>query len=139
MKEHLVKYTMPVVAGVISGSLLIGLMEELVHLMYPTDPGLSREEMIKQMPMSALVLIIGVYIICSFGAGIVASLIAKKTTAVPAIIVGVVLTLGGMYNAIHLHHPLWFIIINLFIYIPLAWLGYYSVRKRPADGAQAAI
>jgi hypothetical protein len=47
----------------------------------------------------------------------------------PAIIVGIVLLLSGLFNLLYLPHPLWFVVLNLILYVPAAYLGYLLVKK----------
>ena len=84
------------------------------------------------MPKAALVLLLVVYAIASLSGGIIATIISGKTKSSPAISVGIVLTLLGVYNTWVLPHPTWFNIINAVLYLPFAYLGYFAL-KRKAD------
>ena len=131
------KYILPVVVGAMAGMILIKFGEDGVGYLYPLPPGSyhDRESLInaiKQMPDKAFILLLINYMVCSFIAGLVATLVSKRTTMRPPLVVGFVLTLGGLYNAIYLEHPIWFTILNLVVYMPFAWLGYVTVRKKVA-------
>ncbi len=82
------------------------------------------------MPDKAFMLLIVNYVICSFFAGLIAALVARRITALPSFVVGIVLTLAGLYNVINLPHPAWFSVVNLIVYIPFTYLGYLVVRKK---------
>ena len=133
---QLTKYVLPVVVGAMSGMILITFGEMAIHNMYPLPPGTdlydadSLAKAMKQMPLVAYNYMMGNYIVCSFLAGVVATLVSRRTTARPPVVVGIVLTLAGMYNVINLPHPLWFSVLNLFVYLPMAYLGYLLVRKK---------
>ena len=130
------KYVLPVVVGAMSGMILITLGEMGVHHLYPLPAGIdlydadSVARYMKTLPASAYVFLLINYAICSFFAGLIATLVAKRTTIRPAIVVGIVLTLAGVYNAVNLPHPVWFTILNLVLYMPMAYIGYFLVREK---------
>jgi uncharacterized membrane-anchored protein YitT (DUF2179 family) len=66
----------------------------------------------------------------AFLAGFFATLISKRTQIIPAVVVGVVLTLSAIFNVIVLPHPLWFSVANLMVYVPFAYFGYLVIRKK---------
>ncbi len=133
---QITKYVLPVVVGAMSGMILITLGEMAIHHMYPLPPGTdlydadSLAKAMKQMPESALLFLLVNYVISSFLAGIIATLISGRVTLRPALVVGIVLTLAGLYNVIVLPHPMWFSILNLLVYLPFVYLGYLAVRKK---------
>ncbi len=133
---QITKYVLPVVVGAMSGMILITLGEMAIHHMYPLPPGTdlydadSLAKAMKQMPESALLFLLVNYVISSFLAGIIATLISGRVTLRPALVVGIVLTLAGLYNVIVLPHPMWFSMLNLLVYLPFVYLGYLAVRKK---------
>jgi len=133
------KYVLPVVAGIMAGAMLINQGENLVIRFYPLPTGINQHDKdaianaLKQMPLSAFLFLLVNYAICSMVAGIITTLLAKRTTLTPALIVGIALTLGGLFNVISIKHPMWFSILNLFIYLPFVYFGYLSVRIKELD------
>ena len=85
------------------------------------------------MPGKVFGLLLVNYAVASFIAGLTATLIARRNTMRPAIVVGIVLTLAGLYNVLFLPHPLWFALVNLLVYLPFTFIGYLLVRKKPMD------
>jgi hypothetical protein len=135
------KYVLPVVVGSMSGMILITAGEVGIHNLYPLPPGTdlhdpeSLARVMAQMPVNAFILLLLNYIVCSFLSGLIAALVSGRVTVRPSFIVGLVLTLAGLYNTFSLPHPLWFSILNILVYLPMAWLGYLVV-KRKATGSQ---
>ncbi len=133
---EITRYILPVVSGAMIGILVIVLGENIVHSIYPYPPGtdLSNPESIrlaiKLMPAKLLIMVLVNFAIASFIAGFVASIASKRITAMPALVVGLVLTLSGMYNALFLPHPLWFTLANLVVYLPFSYLAYLLIRKK---------
>ena len=132
------KYVLPVVVGAMSGMILIILGRNLVFNIYPLLPGTDKYDAdslaksIKLLPDKGFMLLLVNTVVCSFLAGLVATLVSKRTTIRPPLVVGFVLMLSGLYDVIYLGEPLWFSILNLIVYMPFAWLGYLTVRKKVA-------
>jgi len=132
---EIARYVLPVVVGSMAGMMLIIFGENFIHQMFvPLGLNLSDPDTLakglKLMPARFFVMLLANYAIDSFIAGIIATLISKRTTMRPAIVVGIVLTLAGLYNDIYLPHPTWFTVTNLLTYLPMAFLGYLVVRKK---------
>jgi hypothetical protein len=133
------KYVLPVVVGAMSGMILITLGEIGLHMMYPMPAGTdlydadSVAKYIAKLPTSAFMLELLVYAISSFFAGLISSLLSKRESTRPPLVVGIVLTLAGLYNVINLPQPLWFSVANLIVYLPFTYLGYLAVRKKTAS------
>lgn len=126
------QYVLPVVVGAMSGMMLITFGEMIIGKLYPVDQH-DADAIIKSiqtLPVNAFLLLIVNYMICSFLAGLISTFVAKRATARPAVVIGIVLTLAGLYNVIYLPHPLWFSIVSLLVYIPCAYFGYLVARKK---------
>jgi len=117
------KYVLPVVVGAMGGMLLIRLGETWVWSAGGQLPGMMMPE--KNFVLSAVVYMIG-----SFFAGIIATLVSKRVERIPAIVVGIVLTLAGLFNMFNMLHPGWFVAVNLVVYIAFTYLGYLIARKK---------
>src|SRR4051812_5085228 len=118
------KYILPVVVGAMAAMMLINLGEYFISRQYHVMDGIDVkntslvEAAIRDMPVTVFVLLLVNYSIASFLGGVIAALIAGRTVMRPSVIVGIVLTLAGLYNVLSLRHPLWFTIVNLFVYVP---------------------
>jgi hypothetical protein len=138
---QITKYVLPVVVGAMGGMMLITVGEMWIETIFPLAPGTDKYDVeslargMSAMPDKAFMLLVVNYLVCSFFAGLIATLLAKRITALPAVVVGIVLTLAGLYNIIHLPHPLWFSVINLLVYLPFSYLGYLSGRRKTAIAA----
>jgi hypothetical protein len=87
--------------------------------------------MMASMPMAAFLWILLGYAVSSFAGGLIATLISGRQRAQPAIIVGAILMVGGIMNLIMIpYHPIWFMISDLIVYLPFAWLGYFLIREK---------
>ena len=136
MKEGVFKNVLPIVFGGVTGIGIIWFSETI--LMPAFFPALKIDQhdhdavanAIASMSSGAFLLLLLNYAIASFSGGVVATMAAKRINAFPAIVVGCLLTIGGVLNLIYIHHPLWFSILNAVEYLPLALFGYRVARKK---------
>ncbi len=139
------KYVLPVVVGAMSAMMLITLGEMWIETLYPLAPGTDKYDVdslakgMKAMPDKAFMLLLVNYIVCSFLAGIVSTLLSKRISAKPATVVGIVLTLAGLYNILYLPHPVWFSVVNLLVYLPFTYLGYLLLRRDPESSTSVSV
>ena len=87
--------------------------------------------MMTSMPVAAFIWILLGYAFSSFVGGLIATVISGRQKVNAALIVGAFLMVGGIMNLIMIpFHPIWFVIADVFMYIPFAWLGYMVARSR---------
>jgi hypothetical membrane protein len=131
----MVKNVLSVIAGVIAGFILILIFETIGHLIAPLPEGIdisdieSIKENLDKIPVLNMVLVLVAYAIGAFGAGFVAVKIAKTQKISMALITGLILMLFGIFNLMTIPHPVWFIIVNLFLFLPMAWAGGKSALR----------
>ena len=134
--KHLFKNVLAVVVGALAGMVLIVLMQNIINMIYPLPAGTdmydteSARKAISMLPTNALVLALVNYTIASFIAGMLATLLSKRETKNPPLVVGAILMVAGLWNIFLLHEPVWFSIISLFTYMPFTYLGYLMMRKK---------
>ena len=131
------KYVMPVIVGAMGGMILITLGEEFViHRLFPEPAGTdlynvdSLANYVKSLPSNAFICMLVNYTVCSFIAGLISTLIAGRDSVRPALVVGLVLTLAGLYYVLKMPYPSWFAVLNLLVYMPFTLSGYLIVRKK---------
>lgn len=117
-----------VVIGIAVGVLGIMLIQSLSSQMYPMPEGLDYKDTeafgayVKTLPVGAFLMVILSYIVGSFFGGMSATSLSKEKYR-SAIIVGGVLTLAGIANAMSMPQPLWVSIVSVLVFIPSAYLG----------------
>jgi hypothetical protein len=130
------KYVLPVVVGAMSGMILIVLGEKGIYIKYPPPADTdfydadSLAKYIRLLPVNAFVLLLINYTVCSFIAGVISTLVAKRTSLIPALVVGIALTLSGLYYIFTMPQPVWYSVASLFTFIPFTLLGYLLIRKK---------
>ena len=122
-----------IVALIVAFAVIMG-FEHLSGIIFKTpDGGVGKSiaEIMANMPMAAFLWLLLGYGVASFLGGLIATFISGRTAVQSALIVGGVLTAGGISNLIMLpYHPLWFMIVNVLEYVPLAWIGFLVARKK---------
>jgi hypothetical protein len=105
------------------------LVETLKLKLYPPPPGIDYDdpeqlaEMMRSMPIGALLMVELAYVLGSLTGGFVSAKIAETRASAVALGVGGVLTLAGFATLAMAPHPIWFAILSTLTYMPLAWLG----------------
>lgn len=129
-------YILPVVAGSMTGMILQVVGEKLIHSIYPVPEGTrldNKEELaayITTLPTNAFFLLLLNYAVCTMIAGMVATLITQDNSKRPAIVVGCLITLGGLFNiALMPFQPIWVSVVSVLVFLPAAILGYVIAVK----------
>lgn len=126
-------------AGLITGSLLNGMIIRYSHLLIPPPPGVDltteaglQNAMQVMEPKHFLM----PFLAHALGTLAGAMLAARLSNALrPSISIGILFLLGGIYMVKVLPSPLWFNVLDLSLaYLPMAWLGYRLGRKKMAAG-----
>jgi hypothetical protein len=123
------KKIIAVLAGILAGFILIGLVEALGQYLFPepaellsTDPSFPKAtEWITAIPVEQMLMVLLAYVIGSFGAGFITTSISPGKSL--ALITGFILLISGTINVLLIPHPLWFTIISISLYIPFAYGG----------------
>lgn len=134
LKSHI----LPVVAGTMTGMILQVVGEKIIHSSYPLPEGMrldSKEELavyITTLPVQAFLLLLINYTICTVIAGGVSTIITPDGSRTPALVTGVIITLGGIFNiALMPFQPVWFSVLSILLFIPAALAGHIiAVRIR---------
>ena len=83
-------------------------------------------------PASAYLVVLVGYILAAFAGGFVATKISRQVSQGPtlAMIIGGILTLGAILNIFVMlpGQPMWFAVLSLISFIPVAYLGYRTAR-----------
>jgi hypothetical protein len=129
------KLILSIIVGIAVAMLIIMAAEMGAGKLYPTPSGVDFENahalkrLMQQMPVGAYVCLLAGYAIGSFGGGLVATIISGRQSINAPVAVGVVAMVGGILNLIGIPHPLWFVIVSQFMYVPFALLAYLMFRR----------
>ncbi|WP_235299442.1 hypothetical protein [Portibacter marinus] len=118
-----------ILTGVVAGAIVMGMLEMISNSMYPfptgadlSDPAVIKEH-ISTLPISAFLIVLTAHAIGALTGGFVASKMAKVEKRGAALYTGLILLLAGVLNLISIPHPLWFSIVDVILFTPMALLG----------------
>jgi len=123
------KQILAVIVGVIVGGLTIYAIESINMVRFPWPEDLSMEdkeafaEYVSSLPVDAFITVIIAHLVGSFIAGFVCSKITPNKKLLLGTICGVLFLAGGIMNLVMIPHPLWFMVADLLVFVPFAWLG----------------
>jgi hypothetical protein len=110
-----------VIAGIVLAVLIVQFAELIVHRIYPPPPGYNMRDMndvkkfVAALPLLAMVLVLAGWLIGTLAGTFVAARVGRS--AVPAYVVGALLLIAGIANAIVIPQPVWFSIASFIIYV----------------------
>lgn len=123
-----------ILSGVIGGAIVTGLGEMLSHRVHPMPEGIDTSdraqltEYISSLPTNAMVYILLAHAAGAIVAGIIASRMAKIQKRSAALFAGLILLLAAVLNLINIPHPMWFMVADVLLYVPMAISGYYIMN-----------
>ena len=113
------------------GMMLQVLGEKAIHAIYPPAATMqlnNKEDYVAYvatLPAMAFILLLVNYVVCTTIAGAVATLIPDVDTRRPALVVGIILTLGAIFNAMFMpFQPMWVSAVSVLVMLPSALAGY---------------
>jgi predicted neutral ceramidase superfamily lipid hydrolase len=116
-----------IIAGVVIAFILIYCVE-MINTFYIQPPGedltdAQWEDYFENLPASAFIVVLFAHGIGTALGAFIAQSIAKSIPLTPAAIVGFIVLVGAIVNLFAYTHPIWFIIVDLLIILPIALLG----------------
>ncbi len=139
----LLRNILAIVAGVLLGGVAIMVVQMIGHQVYPVSAELDVNDkaamraFVAGLPVGALLFVIVAYAIGSFVAGALAAYIGHGARTRHALVAGAVLMLAGIMNLVAIPHPVWFSVLTVVVFLPLAWLGARLVASA-GEGSSGA-
>jgi hypothetical protein len=127
------------IAGLIVGGLVIMLVETAGHRVYPSPPGLDPNNMealraaAAAAPAGAKAAVVVAWALGSFAGGLIAARIGKHL--IPALAVGAILMIGGIFNLVMIPSPIWMWIAGLLVFLPASFAGGKLGLPRSGEGS----
>jgi hypothetical protein len=118
-----------VVVGLIAAVAVIASLEALGHAIYPPPPGIDPhnpeafQTIIDQLPLGAIVMVLVAWGAGTLAGGFSAGAVVGRAQVVHALIVGGIVMSFAVFMMIIIPHPVWFMIISVFVVLPPALFG----------------
>ncbi|MFY7999154.1 MAG: hypothetical protein ACOVSW_11210 [Candidatus Kapaibacteriota bacterium] len=119
-----------VLAGLIAAMATFFIVEQLGHSIYPAPAGLNFEDaaavkaFMDNRPIGAYLLVLGGWLLGTLEAGFIAQKISRETANTIPFILGGILTASAALNFFLLPHPVWFVVVGLIVFVPMALVGW---------------
>ena len=135
----MLKSVISIVTGILVAALVVFLVGLLGHQIYPPPMGIEVRDMetlkilIGFASVGVFVVIISAWMLGSFVGGYCAAGLAESSKMKHAIVVGAVLMIFGLIIMLIFVPPIWFWILGLLSFIPLACIGanVAAMNKKP--------
>ena len=77
-----------------------------------------------------LMLVVLSYALGSIAAGVIGALIARDAKNTITIGAGLIFMALGVINLASFHHPTWFWVASLAVYLPFTWIGTLFIKRK---------
>ena len=132
----MVRTILAVVLGSLAAVLVITAIQQLGMALSPLPAGLDLTDPTTiepgDIPLVNMLWVLASYALGALAGGAAAAKIAPAFAPLGPAIVGGLLTVASVMNMTQIPHPLWFVVINLLMMIPLAWWGGRLVAPNAA-------
>ena len=124
-----------VVVGILLTSLVVGLVQQLGHYLYPlpagTDPNDPEaiKKYVENAPFLAVFFVIISYAVGAFTGGFVSTKIANDGKKIYALIIGVLFLFTSIYMMVTIPSPIWFWILGIAVW-SLVLVGWNLALKK---------
>jgi hypothetical protein len=118
-----------VVAGLTAAIFVVGVLEAVGHAIYPPPPGINLHDpealktIIDQLPLGAIVMVLVAWGTGTLVGAFAAAAIAGRAPMVHGLIVGGIIMTFAVLTMIMIPHPVWFMIVSVFVVLVPALLG----------------
>ena len=133
----MIRSILSVIVGILAGVVTILVLEMAGHFFYPPPAGLDPQnveafkEFVAAAPMGMLASVLIAWAGGAFVGGLVAALLSERRRGLHGLAVGAVQTALAVAQLTMIPHPLWFMVVGVTMFLPLAGLGGLLVGREP--------
>ncbi|HFQ15325.1 MAG TPA: hypothetical protein ENK41_03130 [Rhodobacteraceae bacterium] len=113
-------------AGIVIAMVVVMAVEAIGQYVYPPPPGIDVRKpeelarLIAGLPSGALVFVVAAWLTGALIGAFTGTWLSEKRSLIPAVSVGLAVTLGVLYVCYKIPHPLWMLASGLALPLPLA-------------------
>ena len=126
----MIRKILAVIGGLVSGGVVITLVEMVARQLHPVPEGVKMDDLAAmaehagKTPLSAQIAVLVGYALGAITAGYISTVIAKDGKKIYAVICAALLFIATIANLSMIETPVWFWVIALLLWTPLAILGH---------------
>lgn len=119
-----------IIVGVISATLIFLGFLMLIASIFPMPKGIDilnpdgMKKFIADLPATAFILVLAGYAVGMLAAGFIARKISRHANIGAPIVIGGLFSVGWIMNVLSIPHPVWVVIVGIFIFLPFTYLGH---------------
>jgi len=126
-----------IIVGLTAAFFMTWGIQMINYSLFPMPEGLevtdteAMKKYVAGLPMTAYIIVLLSHILGAFVGAWVGSVVADSHERKISIGIGSFLLIMGLINLLSIPHPVWFIIVDLLVFIPSALLGHalYTILK----------
>lgn len=124
-----VRSIVAVLAGMVVFAFLVMAIEAVGMMIFPPPPGTdmanpeAARAAMANAPVGSLLFVLLAWIVGTFAGAWTAARIARRAPVGHGLVVGVLGLAGAIANMLMIPHPVWFWVLGVAVFLPVAWLG----------------
>jgi hypothetical protein len=124
-----------ILTGVIVGVIVISIIEMISSSMYPFPENVDTKDRdifnvyMSNLPKLAFIIVLLGHALGALAAGFIASKMARIQKKSAAVFSGLILLVATILNIVSFYHPIWFSVIDVVLYVPMALVGF-NIQSR---------
>ena len=149
MRKTILLTIVGIVAGIVAGMIVMMALHAASTVIYPPPEGVdfmsqdpaNLEKLnawFDTLPTGAFLLATVCHGLGCMAGAAVATLISGRRSLLPAVVIGVFFTIGGIMNLSSVPHPAWFPFVDVPVYLVLALAAGLALKRSPAESAATA-
>jgi len=131
------------IVGIIVAVAFVAAVEALAHALY-APPGVQAPEgkeamkaFVDALPIGAFLMVLLAHLLGSLAGSLAATLTSGRSSILPGMVVGGLLLVSGIVNLTMVPHPVWFMVVDVLLFLPAAYLGARLVLRGPPPPSAA--
>ena len=124
-----------VIIGIATAGIVVYFIQSVSIALFPLPEDLDPRDMnamkehVATLPPLAFVLVLLAHFFGALGGAAVGSKIASSHQFKLSMIIGTFMLIMGIINLFTIPHPLWFMVVDMFTYLPGAFIGYKIYQR----------
>ncbi len=133
----MIRSILTVIVGILAGSATVWVLETAGQRFFPSPAGVDLQNMeamkeyVATAPMAMFLALLVAWAGGAFVGGLVAALLSERRRATHALAVGALQTAFAVIQFTMIPHPLWFMLLGVTVFLPVAGLAGLLVGREP--------
>ncbi len=123
------------IIGITAAGMVVFFIQSISHSLFPMPPDLdssdtsAMKEHIATLPPLAFILVLLSHFLGALAGAAIGSKVASSHQFKLSMFVGVFMLIMGVITLVAIPHPAWFMVVDMFTYLPGAFIGYKIYQR----------